>query len=78
YYKPFVDWVWGGCLLMALGGGLAATDRRYRVRQRRELPAAVAAAAAHRGGPPASAARVASDKPSPRTKRCHLGTNWMQ
>jgi cytochrome c-type biogenesis protein CcmF len=30
YFKPFVDWIWGGCLLMALGGALAATDRRYR------------------------------------------------
>jgi cytochrome c-type biogenesis protein CcmF len=30
YYKPFVDWIWGGCLIMALGGLLAATDRRYR------------------------------------------------
>ena len=37
-HKPFVDWIWGGCLLMALGGFLAATDRRYRVasRQRKE------------------------------------------
>jgi cytochrome c-type biogenesis protein CcmF len=34
YYKPFVDWIWGGCLLMALGGVLAATDRRYRVASR--------------------------------------------
>jgi len=34
YYKPFVDWIWGGCVLMALGGLLAATDRRYRVTQR--------------------------------------------
>ena len=33
YHKPFVDWIWGGCLIMALGGGLAATDRRYRVRK---------------------------------------------
>jgi cytochrome c-type biogenesis protein CcmF len=32
YYKPFVDWIWGGCLIMALGGVLAATDRRYRNR----------------------------------------------
>ena len=24
-------WIWGGCLLMALGGFLAAADRRYRV-----------------------------------------------
>ncbi len=31
HYKPFVAWIWGGCLLMALGGLLAATDRRYRV-----------------------------------------------
>jgi cytochrome c-type biogenesis protein CcmF len=28
--KPFVDWIWSGALLMALGGLLAATDRRYR------------------------------------------------
>ncbi len=28
--KPFIDWIWGGCLLMALGGLLAASDRRYR------------------------------------------------
>ncbi len=30
YYKPFVSWIWGGAVLMALGGGLAALDRRYR------------------------------------------------
>ena len=29
-HKPFVDWIWAGCLLMALGGLLAASDRRYR------------------------------------------------
>jgi cytochrome c-type biogenesis protein CcmF len=29
-HKPFVDWIWIGCLLMALGGVLAASDRRYR------------------------------------------------
>ncbi|HMC16172.1 MAG TPA: heme lyase CcmF/NrfE family subunit [Albitalea sp.] len=33
YVKPFVDWIWSGCLLMAIGGALAATDRRYRARQ---------------------------------------------
>jgi cytochrome c-type biogenesis protein CcmF len=32
YYKPFVDWIWGGCLLMALGGILAMMDRRYRMK----------------------------------------------
>jgi cytochrome c-type biogenesis protein CcmF len=30
YYKPFVPWLWGGVLLMVLGGMLAALDRRYR------------------------------------------------
>ncbi|MBU3698182.1 heme lyase CcmF/NrfE family subunit [Dechloromonas sp.] len=41
YYKPFVDWIWGGCGLMALGGLLAMLDRRYRVkaRARDNLPA---------------------------------------
>jgi cytochrome c-type biogenesis protein CcmF len=33
YYKPFVTWIWGGCLLMALGGTMAALDRRYRRKQ---------------------------------------------
>ena len=33
YFKPFVDWIWGGCLIMAFGGALAITDRRYRSRQ---------------------------------------------
>jgi cytochrome c-type biogenesis protein CcmF len=30
YHKPFVDWIWGGCFVMALGGFLALSDRRYR------------------------------------------------
>jgi cytochrome c-type biogenesis protein CcmF len=30
YVKPFINWIWGGCLLMALGGLLAISDRRYR------------------------------------------------
>jgi cytochrome c-type biogenesis protein CcmF len=32
YYKPFVDWIWGGAFLMAIGGVVAVSDRRYRVR----------------------------------------------
>ena len=43
YIKPFVDWIWGGCLLMAIGGGVAASDRRYRVRAK--VPAAMASTA---------------------------------
>ena len=34
YYKPFVDWIWGGCVLMAFGGVLALADRRYRIKSR--------------------------------------------
>ncbi len=30
-YKPMIRWIWGGCLLMALGGLLAISDRRYRL-----------------------------------------------
>ncbi len=30
YHKPFVLWIWLGAVLMVLGGGLAAFDRRYR------------------------------------------------
>ena len=31
YYKPFVRWIWLGALMMAFGGLLAASDRRYRL-----------------------------------------------
>ncbi len=31
YIKPFVQWIWAGCILMALGGILALMDRRYRI-----------------------------------------------
>jgi cytochrome c-type biogenesis protein CcmF len=34
YHKPFVDWIWGGCVLMAIGGLVAMTDRRYRIKAR--------------------------------------------
>ena len=32
HYKPLIAWIWYGCLLMALGGALAASDRRYRIK----------------------------------------------
>ena len=46
YVKPFVDWIWGGCLVMALGGLLAASDRRYRVKVRRPAEATTSVASA--------------------------------
>lgn len=30
YLKPFANWIWGGALMMALGGMVSLTDRRYR------------------------------------------------
>ena len=36
YVKPFVRWIWLGAIFMAIGGTLAATDKRYRrLRQRK-------------------------------------------
>jgi len=32
-HKPFIVWIWGGCLMMMAGGVLAMSDRRYRVKQ---------------------------------------------
>jgi cytochrome c-type biogenesis protein CcmF len=46
YFKPFVDWIWGGCVLMALGGLLAATDRRYRSARRTAAEATTTVVAA--------------------------------
>ena len=31
YYKPLANWIWGGSILMALGGFLSLSDRRFRV-----------------------------------------------
>jgi cytochrome c-type biogenesis protein CcmF len=45
YIKPFADWIWIGCLIMAAGGVLSLTDRRYRIAvgARRAASAQVAA-----------------------------------
>ena len=45
-YKPLVRWIWLGPLMMAIGGLLAASDRRYR-RAPRPAPAAVSTDDAH-------------------------------
>mgnify|MGYP000253119051 CR=1 FL=1 len=39
YYKPFVRWIWLGCLMMGAGGILTVLDRRYKLASRRELRA---------------------------------------
>ncbi len=44
YIKPYANWIWGGTIVMALGGVLSLTDRRYRV------GAPKRSATAHRSG----------------------------
>ena len=46
YVKPFVDWIWFGCLLMAVGAFLAISDRRYRLTVKERFAAMVRAAQA--------------------------------
>jgi cytochrome c-type biogenesis protein CcmF len=31
FIKPFANWIWGGSIIMALGGLLSLSDRRYRI-----------------------------------------------
>ncbi|MDE2157236.1 MAG: heme lyase CcmF/NrfE family subunit [Xanthomonadaceae bacterium] len=33
YYKPFIRWIWGGGLLMMVGGFTAAADKRFRIKR---------------------------------------------
>ena len=35
YIKPFVQWIWAGAILMALGGFCALADKRYRIRNKK-------------------------------------------
>ena len=37
YVKPFVRWIWLGAIFMALGGAIAAGDKRYRLLRQREM-----------------------------------------
>ncbi|WP_346839617.1 heme lyase CcmF/NrfE family subunit [Microbulbifer sp. SAOS-129_SWC] len=44
-YKAFVVWIWLGALLMAIGGGIAVADKRYRKVKAARTEGAVAAPA---------------------------------
>jgi cytochrome c-type biogenesis protein CcmF len=44
-YKPLVRYIWLGALVMAIGGFIAATDRRYRVKVPVTAPSVVLGAA---------------------------------
>jgi len=43
YHKPMVEWIWFGCLMMALGGLLALSDKRYRLKKRTDQAGVVEA-----------------------------------
>jgi cytochrome c-type biogenesis protein CcmF len=43
YIKPFANWIWAGAIIMAFGGLLSLSDRRYRVAAGARRTAAVAA-----------------------------------
>ena len=49
YHKPFIRWIWLGCIIMAIGGVLAASDRRYRIMARRRVTEATGSDAAATG-----------------------------
>jgi cytochrome c-type biogenesis protein CcmF len=44
YSKPFVTWLWSGFLMMAIGGFLALSDRRYRFGAQRDAASVKGAA----------------------------------
>jgi cytochrome c-type biogenesis protein CcmF len=44
YYKPFVRWIWLGGIFIAIGGLLAASDKRYRMAEVRRSATARASA----------------------------------
>ena len=39
YHKPYIRWIWLGCVLMSIGGIVAAADKRYRMVRRRRAVA---------------------------------------
>jgi cytochrome c-type biogenesis protein CcmF len=41
YVKPFIDWIWFGCIFMAMGGALALADKRYRIKMKSRQSAAL-------------------------------------
>jgi cytochrome c-type biogenesis protein CcmF len=49
FHKPFINWMWIGGLLIVLGGGFAASDRRYRIALRKAESTATPDAASTQG-----------------------------
>ncbi len=64
YVKPFINWIWGGCILMALGGVLALLDRRYRIKVKVREPEVLPPAS-----PEARKGKVVPPSAEPQTAR---------
>ena len=64
HHKPFVNWIWIGCVLMASGGVLAVLDRRYR-----RKASVVAETAAPAAAPPTGNATPPTRPPRPAMAR---------
>ncbi|MAL98543.1 heme lyase CcmF/NrfE family subunit [Hydrocarboniclastica marina] len=48
-YKPMIRWIWLGAILMAIGGALAVSDKRYRARKLARSTSSTPAAGSHAG-----------------------------
>jgi cytochrome c-type biogenesis protein CcmF len=64
YVKPFINWIWGGCVLMALGGVLSLLDRRYRLKVKVREPEITLAAS-----PPSPSGKAIPPSAKPQTAR---------
>ncbi len=45
YIKPFVIWLWAGAVVMALGGVLSISDKRYRIAKVKKVKAVLSRSA---------------------------------
>jgi cytochrome c-type biogenesis protein CcmF len=59
YHKPFVNWIWLGCLIMAIGGMFAVVDKRYRASKKSPVAVGAVDTRKGRGKTPFGAARPA-------------------
>ena len=51
YHKPFVEWMWLGWVVMAIGGFIAISDKRYRIRVKAHVATALSPAPNPRPAP---------------------------
>ncbi|WP_395344582.1 heme lyase CcmF/NrfE family subunit [Ningiella sp. W23] len=49
YYKPFVVWIWGGAVIMCIGGAFSIADKRYRIKKIAKVKSVFKAKASNTG-----------------------------